>query len=292
MEGLIVKGIGGFYTVKDMLGAEYTLRAQGKLRRQRMTPRVGDRVVFSPGNGEEYGWLTEIMPRKNVLVRPPVANIDKMVLTVSAGSPKADLLLIDRLLLLCYGVGIEPVLAVNKVDQDAGQAREIMEQYAPMGIVIFELSAQEGIGIEPLRLALKGFIHAFGGQSGVGKSTLINALYGLTLETGSLSAKIERGKHTTRHCELISVPGGGMVLDTPGFSLLESDAIEPGELKKRYPEFLPYDEKCRFLPCMHYKEPDCAVKQAVEAGKIHPLRHERYVALLEEMNERWQKRYD
>lgn len=291
MEGLIIKGIGGFYTVVDQAGDHHTLRAQAKLRRQRLKPMVGDRVTFEPGADEESdGWLTAICPRKNSLVRPPVANIDRLVITLATVSPKADLMLADRLLMLCFRSNIVPVIVINKADQDAREAADLAREYAGASESMM-VSAESGEGVDALRALLRGTVHAFGGQSGVGKSTLINALYGLTLTTGSLSNKIDRGRHTTRHSELIPVAGGGMVLDTPGFSLLDIDLIDPIEIKALYPEFAPYDDECRFAPCAHFKEPGCAVKAAVEAGEIARARYERYQAIYEEMGERWKERY-
>ena len=154
------------------------------------------------------------------------------------------------------------------------------------------MSAARGDGLEALRAALAGKVHALAGQSGAGKSTLVNALYGLRVETGDLSRRIERGRNTTRHCELIPVAGGGMVLDTPGFSLLETDVFDPVELKASYPEFVPYEGKCFFQPCYHATEPKCAVRDAVAAGTIDAERHARYAALLEETRQRWRERYD
>ena len=156
----------------------------------------------------------------------------------------------------------------------------------------FAVCANDAASVEALREALKGKIHAFCGQSGVGKSTLINALYGLGRQTGGLSDKTRRGKHTTRTCELIPLPGGGMALDTPGFSLLEADLCDPAKLKEWYPEFAPYEGKCRFSPCMHRREPDCAVQEAVKNGEIHEERWKRYDLLFEEQRIKWRDRYD
>ena len=292
LTGTVLRGIGGFYYVAGDDGTEYTLRAQSKIRHVHVKPMVGDKVEFVPGNGEEEGWMKAIRPRKNELVRPPVSNIDAVVLSVSASVPEADLLLIDRLLLSARQKGIEVFLAVNKCDEDGENARLISEQYRACCAGVFAVSAKTGEGTDALRTALSGRIHAFAGQSGVGKSSLINALYGLTLDTGDISRKIERGKHTTRSSCLIPVEGGGAVLDTPGFSLLESDLIEPVKLQELYPEFLPYADKCRFSPCCHDAEPDCAVKEALSAGVIDGERYERYKLLLSEMKERWNKRYD
>ena len=155
-----------------------------------------------------------------------------------------------------------------------------------------QVSAVTGEGIDALRAALRGRVHALAGQSGAGKSTLINALYGLELETGDLSQKIDRGRNTTRSCELIPVPGGGMVLDTPGFSLLETEVFDPVEIKDSYPEFVPFEGQCYFQPCYHASEPRCAVRDAVEAGQIDEERHARYKSVLEDMRQRWRDRYD
>ncbi len=290
LEGLITKGVGGFYTAVAPDGNAHTLRAQGKLRRQKLTPMVGDHVIFQLGAEGEDGWLLAILPRKNSLTRPPVANIDLALLVVAAASPEADLLLLDRMLLYARQAGIKPVVAVNKFDLDPKTAEAIQCAYETAADGAFLVSAQTGEGVEALREALSGSVHALAGQSGAGKSTLINQLYGLKLVTGQVS-RMERGKHTTRHSELIRLPGGGMVLDTPGFSLLESQLIEPIHLKESYPEFAPYEGDCRFNPCAHVSEPGCAVRSAVGVA-IDPGRHERYKLLFDEMTQRWKDRYD
>ena len=291
MRGILLKGIGGFYYAQDAEGQVYTLRAQGKLRHDRMKPKVGDCVEFSPGTGEEHGWIQRIEPRKNELTRPPVANVDVILVVVASATPQPDLLLADRLILNARRAGISVKLVVSKCDLDRASAEEILKQYRGADVDPIAVSVQDGTGLDPLRESLKGKTHALAGQSGAGKSTLINALYGLNVETGDLSRKIERGKNTTRHCELIPVPGG-MVLDTPGFSLLENDAFDPVELKEKYPEFVPYEGKCFFHPCYHATEPKCAVLDAVQNGNIDANRHARYVELLNEAKERWRDRYD
>ena len=291
MQGILLKGVGGFYYARTEDESVYTLRAQGKLRRDRMKPKVGDRVEFSPGTGEEHGWILRVEPRKNELTRPPVANVDVIAIVVAAATPEPDLLLADRLMLNARRAGIGVQLVVSKCDLDPERAEAICRQYRGADANPIAVSSANGTGIGELREMLKGKIHALAGQSGAGKSTLINALYGLNTETGDLSKKIERGKNTTRHCELIPV-SGGMVLDTPGFSLLESDPFDPVELKDGYPEFAPYEGQCFFHPCYHATEPKCAVLNAVKEGAIDSERHARYVALLEETKERWRERYD
>ncbi len=290
--GTILQGIGGFYTALDDEGREYTLRAQGKLRRERLKPKVGDRVEMLPGEGEEHGWICRILPRRNALVRPPVANIDVIVIVVAAATPDADLMMADRLMLNARRAGIAVQLVINKRDLAPENANDIARQYRGAEVSPLQVCAATGEGLDALRARLRGRVHALAGQSGAGKSTMINALYGLDLETGDLSRKIERGKNTTRSCRLIPVEGGGMVLDTPGFSLLESELFDPVELKESWPEFAPFEGRCYFQPCYHATEPRCAVLAAVAAGEIDGQRHGRYVALLDEMKMRWRDRYD
>ncbi|MBP3652441.1 MAG: ribosome small subunit-dependent GTPase A [Clostridia bacterium] len=292
MQGTILRGIGGFYTVMDDEGALHTLRAQRKLRRDRMKPKVGDRVDMIPGTGEEDGWIQAILPRRNELERPPVANIDKIVLVAAAAAPEADLPLMDRMLLAARRHDIEPVLVVSKCELNPEGAQEILNQYRGADVSGIAVSAHTGENVAALRELLRGSVHALAGQSGAGKSSLINALYGMELETGSLSEKIERGKNTTRRSELIPLSGGGMVLDTPGFSLLDADLFDPVELQESYPEFEPYGGTCFFQPCYHATEPKCGVLDAVRAGEIDEKRHGRYVELLNEMKIRWRERYD
>ena len=292
MQGVILSGVGGLYTVRTEDGARYPLRAQSKLRHKRLKPLVGDEVLFTPGRGEEDGWLEAILPRRNELVRPPVANIDVLCAVVAAGTPLPDLLLVDRLLVFAHMRGIRPVITVNKTDQDPDAARRILDQYAGAGAGRCAVSAKTGEGLEDLRGLLAGTVHALCGQSGVGKSSLLNALYGFAEETGEISARIERGRNTTRSCSLIPVPGGGMALDTPGFSLLELPLMEPDTIKDHMPELAPYEGKCRFIGCVHLYEPDCPARKAAAAGDICPERMERYKTLYEDMRTRWRERYD
>ena len=292
MRGIILQGIGGFFTARDGAGNVYTLRAQGKLRRERLKPKVGDIAEFIPGEGEEHGWIRRIEPRRNELVRPPVANIDIVVIVVAAATPDPDLMMVDRLMVNARRAGIAIQLVINKSDLNADSAAEIARQYRGAEVSPLTVCAGRGEGLEVLHSRLAGKVHALAGQSGAGKSTMINALYGLSLETGDLSRRIDRGKNTTRSCRLIPVPGGGMVLDTPGFSLLETALFDPVELKDSYPEFIPCEGRCYFQPCYHATEPHCAVRDGVASGQIDVLRHERYVALLEDMKQRWRERYD
>ncbi len=289
-EGQIIEGRGGLYTVRDAARATYVLRAKKKFRRERVTPLVGDRVLFTPGEGEEHGWLEEILPRSSECLRPPVANIT-LLAAVIAPAPAPDWLLVDKLLLGARMQGMQTLLVVNKCDLGDDAAQAAQRDYAGAGTPVYCVSAAAGEGLTPLRERLRGETVCFAGQSGVGKSTLLNALLGLRLQTGDIS-RIERGRHTTRHASLIAC-GDTQVMDTPGFSLLEFEQVmDPVELAAYYPEFAPYAGKCRFQPCYHGSEPGCAVQRAMEDGEISPARLKRYRELLEKARQVWRERYD
>ena len=293
MRGTLVRGIGSFYTVRDTEGKEFTLRCKKKFRRDKIIPLVGDDVLFSPGQGEEHGWLEEILPRKTVCLRPPVANVTKLVIVI-APVPEPDLLLVDRQISRAVDQGMEIIMVVNKCDLDSTALAEIIRsEYQQTGIRVIAASAKEGKGLEEIRKELAGdALCCFTGQSGAGKSTLLNKLLGLELETGDISRKISRGKNTTRHTELIE-KNGIRVMDTAGFNLLEAEnALEPEKLKERYPEFTKYEGKCRFRECLHDREPGCAVTEAAAQGMISQGRLDRYRALLAETREVWRERYD
>ena len=290
--GTLIRGIGSFYTVKDADGEEYTLRCKKKFRREKISPLVGDEVLFSPGQGEEHGWLEEILPRRTSCLRPPVANVTRLVIVV-APVPEPDLLLVDRQVSRAFAQGMDVVMVVNKSDLDAGLAERMRAEYAGAGIRVIAASAKKKTGLDEVREALGGdALCCFTGQSGAGKSTMLNALLDLDLETGDISRKISRGKNTTRHTELIE-KNGIRVMDTAGFNLLEAEsALEPEKLKERYPEFAPYEGKCRFRECLHDREPGCAVAEAARKGGVSEGRLERYRALLAEAREVWRERYD
>lgn len=292
MIGRILKGVGGYYTVLCD-GEEYFCIARGRFRKESIKPLVGDMVEFMPPEREEeYGAVANILPRETCTLRPPIANVNLILVTMAAASPQPDLLLMDRLLARAQVEGCEAVVVVNKIDLAQDTYQDLCEQYRLAGYRVFPVSAQKGEGIEELREVLQGHISCFAGQSGAGKSSLLNALFpGLGLETGGVS-RIERGRHTTRHAQLLPLEDGGFVADTPGFSLLELDTRPPETLKECYPEMHPYEGQCRFEGCMHHKEPGCAVKAAAERGEISKQRLQRYGVLLEEMKEKWGKRYD
>lgn len=291
MTGSILRGIGSFYTVlADEDLQEYTLRAQKKLRHQKLTPMVGDRVRFTPGEGDDDGWIEEILPRKSELIRPSVANADMLMLVV-ASVPQPDMLLVDKLILRAERGGMTPAICVNKVDLGEELAQRIAAEYAGTELRVFSVSARTGEGIGALREAMRGKVTCLAGQSAVGKSSLLNALFGLNLETGGLSRKTERGRHTTRRAEMMALDGS-FVLDTPGFSLLELETdMEPQEFAGLYPEYNALAADCRFQPCLHDREPGCAVRAAVESGALGAARWARYRQLLGEVRENWKGRY-
>lgn len=290
-QGTLIRGLGGFYTVADESGLEYTLRCKKKFRRMKLSPLVGDEVLFTPGAGEEHGWLEEILPRKSQCLRPPVANVE-LLLIVVAPVPEPDLTLVDRMMIRARAQGMDMVLVINKCDLDETLAETLRSQYAGAQVPVCAVSAAAHTGLDQLKAMMRHRLCCLTGQSGVGKSTLLNALLGLTLETGEISQKIQRGKNTTRHAELL-MQGGLRVLDTAGFSLLELDGqMEPITLKDYYPEFARHEGCCRFEPCYHDREPECSVSAACEAGEIDPQRLARYRALLAEVRQAWRERYD
>lgn len=293
MTGKIIKGVGGFYEVLAD-GRAYTCRARGKFRREGVTPLPGDEVEFTPNSGDELGSVDKVLPRRNALKRPAVANVDLLVLVTSAAQPEPDLLLLDKLLISAASFGVDTLLAINKCDMAPADAVDtIAKQYAGAVSAVLKVSAQSGAGMPELMECLRGKCSCFAGQSGVGKTSILNRLFpGREMETGSVSHKTSRGRHTTRHAELLMLPGGGAVADTPGFSLLEADEADPATLPALVREFAAYEGQCRFAGCLHASEPDCAVKAAVKAGAIPAQRHERYCEILKETREKWRNRYD
>lgn len=287
MEGLILKALSGFYYVLTDGDGTVACRARGKFRHQHITPLVGDRVEITllP---EGAGRVDEILPRRNAFSRPAVANIDQLVIVASGAPPVTDPFLIDRAAALAEGRDCEPVVVFNKCDLDP--AEELLDLYRAAGFTALRASAATGEGIEALGAALAGKVSAFTGNTGVGKSSLLNALCpALALPVGEISEKLGRGRHTTRHVELLRLENGGIIADTPGFSSLEADPAELGpkeSLAAAFREFRPYLEDCRFVGCSHVKEKGCAVRAAVKAGGIAKSRHQSYVRLYEQAKER------
>lgn len=293
MEGIILKALSGFYYVDGGDGALTACRGRGKFRHQKLTPLVGDRVRFTP-LGEGAGILDEILPRKNQFQRPAVANIDQLVVIASGAVPVTDPFLIDRVVSIAEGRDCEPVICINKCDLDA--AEELYQTYRKAGFLTLRVSAETGEGIPELAAAIAGKVSAFTGNSGVGKSSILNALEPeFRLQVGEVSDKLGRGRHTTRHVELFRLSSGAIVADTPGFSSFDTEGMElrrPEELQYTFREFAPYLDQCRFTGCAHVKEKGCAVLAAVKAGEITPSRHASYVRLYEQAKEvpEWERK--
>ena len=285
MTGQIVKALSGFYYVDTGEGRPVPCRGRGKLRRQKATPMVGDRVEISSLD-DGTGMVDAILPRKNQFRRPMVANIDQMVIIASGAIPVTDPFLIDRMAAMAEWKGCEVLLCFNKCDLD--RAEELTALYRTAGFAVLQVSAESGEGIRELAAAVSGKVSAFTGNSGVGKSSILNALQpDFGLQVGEVSEKLGRGRHTTRHVELFPV-AGGLVADTPGFSSFDAEQTEtiPKEaLASAFREFRPYLDLCRFQGCSHVKEKGCAVREAASGGGIAPSRHKSYIRLYEQAKE-------
>ena len=296
MQGKIVKGISGFYYIHVVGAGIYECKAKGSFRNQKIKPLVGDNVEIAIlDENEKKGNIEKILPRKNELIRPAVANIDGALVVFAAAKPKPNFHLLDRFLVMMEYQHIPAVLCFNKTDLvDEEERKRLQDIYAAAGYPICFISAKEQIGIETVKEQIEGKTFALAGPSGVGKSSLTNVLQSeIRMETGEISMKIERGKHTTRHSELLVLEEdekvedcGSYIVDTPGFSSLYVNDFEKEQLKYYFPEFGPYEGLCRFSGCDHVHEPDCAVKQAAEDGKIHEIRYNDYVAMYRELQEK------
>lgn len=296
VEGTIIKGIAGFYYV-EAGQTIYECKARGKFRNKHIIPVIGDNVLISlkeeENSTDRYleGTIEEILERKNSLIRPAVANVDQAMVVFSVTYPKIHLDLLDRFLIHIEKEDITPCIVLNKIDE--GNPEEyayIVERYTKVGYEVICLSAKKAFHTDLLMPKLKDKTTVFAGPSGVGKSTLINTVEeGLRLETGHVSDKIKRGKHTTRHVELIPLSGGGFVLDTPGFTSLQLDGIEADDLQYYFPEFKDYIGSCKFRGCTHIHEPGCKVQEALENGKIVKERYETYTTYYKQLKEtrRW-----
>lgn len=283
--GVIIKAISGFYYVYAD-GAIVACRARGKFRNQGVTPLVGDQVELSMIT-ENTGILERILPRKNEFVRPAVANLDQLIILASAVTPVTEPFLIDRITAIADYKDVDSVICVNKTDIDPGDT--LCEIYTAAGFQVMRTSAETGEGIDELGKKLKGKVSVLTGNSGVGKSSVLNQLEpGMNLKVGQVSEKLGRGRHTTRHIELFRLSSGAIVADTPGFSAFDSGHAEwttKDQLQFAFREFAPYVEKCQFAGCSHTKEKGCAVLRALEEGKIHPSRHTGYLRLYEQLRD-------
>ena len=283
MTGTIVKGIGGFYYVDTERGI-VQCRARGKMRREKILPLIGDNVTITIASESPLeGAIDEILPRKNSLIRPPVSNIDVVVIVIATASPAPDFFVIDKLIASAEKVETDIVIAVNKTDLSA--ADDIIKAYKPAGYTVIPLSAANGSGIDSLKRAISGRTAAFAGNSGVGKSSILN-YFGFELETGEVS-KIERGRHTTRHVELMAGENGGFVIDTPGFSLLELTSVTAEDLDCLFAEFEQYKNQCSFKNCRHFNvsKTECAVVKAVMDGNIPQSRYDSYCQLYDKLKD-------
>lgn len=282
--GIIIKGIAGFYYV-EVGGAVFECKARGIFRKQGITPLAGDKVSITI-DATGKGWIEEIFQRSTYLERPPVANVDKIFIVVAAAEPVPSPIVIDRLTAIAEDKGIEPVIVFNKTD--LADVDELKKIYETAGYETYSVCGKSGDGVEELKNALKGSINVFAGNTGVGKSSLLNRIDSrFDLETGEISQKLGRGRHTTRHVELHKLENGGYVADTPGFASvdMEKQWIYKENLQFAFREFEPFIGKCKFTSCSHTGEKGCAVGEAVERGEISPLRHQNYITLYKEMGE-------
>lgn len=288
MQGKIVKGIAGFYYVHVEEKGIYECKAKGSFRNQKVKPLVGDDVEIDIlDEKEKLGNITRLFPRKNELIRPTVANIDQALIIFAAMDPEPNFNLLDRFLIMMEKQQVDTIICFNKTDLlKEEQLEQLKEAYTICHYPILYISNQTGEGLAEIKRLLQGKTTALAGPSGVGKSSLLNILKpDANMETGSISEKIKRGKHTTRHSELFHLEAGTYIMDTPGFTSLYVNDFDKDELKDYFVEFQEYEGQCRFTGCVHISEPDCKVKQALEEGKISRIRYEDYVSLYQEIKE-------
>ncbi len=285
VEGIILKGIGGFYYVDTAEGL-IECKARGKFRLKTGKPVIGDRVDIEI-QPDGTGYMMSIAERRNQLMRPAVANLDQLVVVCAAAPPRTDPFLIDKVTAIAEHKEMDVLIVINKTDIDSGD--ELFHIYTQAGFTVLRVSAETGAGVDELKAHLKGKTSAFAGNSGVGKSSLLNRIDSrFALKVGAISQKIERGRHTTRHVELMKLEDGGYIADTPGFSafnLEQMDLVLKDDLQYTFREFAPYLNQCRFTGCAHVKEKGCAVIAAVEAGKISKERHESYCRLYDSVKD-------
>lgn len=289
MTGKIIKGIAGFYYVHDGHSKTYECKAKGIFRNRHIKPLVGDDVEVSILDKEQLlGNIDQILPRGNALIRPAVSNVDQALVVFAVTHPEPNLNLLDRFLVMMQSQDIPVVICFNKVDLSVPKERErYREIYEKAGYKVYFTSAREGTGIEEIRNLMRGKTTVFAGPSGVGKSSLTNLIQPKAeMETGEISEKIKRGKHTTRHAELFYVESGTYMMDTPGFSSMSVGEMEEHQLKDYFPEFKQWEENCRFLGCAHIGEPVCGIKEAVSTGTISESRYENYRLIYQELKDK------
>ncbi|KXG43715.1 ribosome small subunit-dependent GTPase A [Tepidibacillus decaturensis] len=293
-EGQIVKALSSFYYVESE-GKTFACKARGVFKLRQQSPLVGDYVSFDQVN-EDEGFITEIKIRKNQLIRPPISNVDQAILVFSAKEPDVSTLLLDKFIVHVEKAEIKPIICITKLDlldlAEENKLQNLLQTYEQMGYSILKTSSKNGKGIEELNEMLKNKISVFAGQSGVGKSSLLNAILpDLQLETSNISFKLGRGKHTTRVVQLIHLSEGGMVADTPGFSQLDFHGIESEELNQFFKEIHQFSDQCRYRGCLHLNEPGCAVKEAVNEQLIDRDRYEHYISFLKEIKEKEENKW-
>ncbi len=289
MTGKIIKGIGGFYYVVCENGVTYECKAKGVFRNRKIKPLVGDNVEIEILDAEKnLGNIEDILPRFNWLNRPAVANVDQTVIIFAVSAPAPNFNLLDRFLINMEQHEVPTVICFNKVDLEGfRQSEDICRSYTKSGYEVLFISAESGYGIDVLEAIIKGKTTVFAGPSGVGKSSTLNSLFpDANVQTGGLSEKIQRGKHTTRHSELMFVDDDTYIMDTPGFSSLYTEGIEAEDLKLYFPEIAAYTGTCKFNMCNHISEPGCLVKKAVSDGRISKMRYDDYVMIYNELKEK------
>jgi len=281
-QGRIIRNYNGYYYIEAEDGLVYTCKVKGKLKQERFSLVTGDIVYFEQAGDE--GMIVKILPRKNFLQRPLMANVDLVIVAFACANPDFSWLLMDKLLALAEGAGIPAIISLNKNDiAPDGLIEKCRSIYGKIGYEVFDICASDGTGVERLKKRLEGKISVFAGPSGVGKSTTLNAIDpSLSLVTGEVSEKIGRGRHTTRFAQLLPF-AGGYVADTPGFGNLNLEELDLGTLATDFREFIPLASNCRFTTCTHTHEPSCAVKEAVEAGEIAQSRYSSYLSMVEEI---------
>lgn len=295
MQGKILKGIGGFYYVHVSDEKIYECKAKGGFRKQNIKPAVGDNVLIDIIDEEKFlGNIVDVLPRTNKLIRPSVANVDQAVIIFSLAQPEPNYNLLDRFLIMMERQEVKSIICLNKCDLvSLNKAREIEQIYSDCGYEVVICNAKnkdKDQGVKKLKLLMNNKTSVFAGPSGVGKSSMLNALSDYDIaKTGEISEKIKRGKHTTRHSELISIGNDTYVMDTPGFASLYVEDMEPEALKDYFNEFIPFREECRFSGCVHINEPDCGVKAALLSGEVSKLRYDNYLQMFDELKNkrRW-----